>query len=48
MFACLFKGHVWEHFRDVHMYESNYSTRPCYMKRVYQCKRCLKVKSVKV
>ena len=45
---CLFKGHKWEHYGDAKMYESNNSTRPLYIKSVYICTKCLKVKKLKL
>lgn len=45
---CLFKGHNWEHQFDANMWESNSATRPQYVKRVYVCTQCLKVKKLKL
>lgn len=48
MFTCLFKGHIWEHLRDIQVWMNDYDRYPLYTKRVYQCTRCLKARKVKL
>lgn len=48
MFGCLFKGHNYVHIKDTNVFEDDRSQRPIFLKRSYQCTKCLKIKSVKV
>lgn len=49
MFYCWFNGgHLWQHQFDTKVFEHDGASRPLYLKRVYQCSRCLTVKKVKM
>lgn len=45
---CLFTGHQWKKQFDADVYESNHSRRPVYIKRVFICEKCLKVRKLKL
>lgn len=45
---CFLHGHLWVHQHDSSVFEHSGASRPLYVKRVYQCSRCLKAKKVKL